>query len=105
MQQSRIELINAMLVKEPNDDFLNYALALEYIKENNFNKAIEIFTRLILASPQYLASYYQLGKLHESAGEKETAVSIYTKGIEIARQQKNTKTLSELNEALTLLEE
>lgn len=101
---SRIELIRDMIEKDPKDPFLHYALALEYIKEGNSTNAVKLLISITQESPDYLASYYQLGKLLE-AKDVEKAKAYYRKGIETALQQKNMKTLGELNEALALLED
>ena len=94
-----------MLRDEPNDSFLNYALALEYAKANNLTKAIELIEAVLTRDENYLGAYYQLGSYYELTGQKQNAISIYKKGIAIAKQQNNKKTLGELNEALMMLEE
>ena len=50
-----------------------------------------------------MAVYYQLGALYALLGDISKAEETYTKGIEIATQQKNTKTLAELRSALDVL--
>lgn len=92
-----------MLLKEPDDAFLNYALALELVKNNEIQKAILILEEVLKKDEHYLAGYYQLGKLYEQTRQKEKAMDTYGKGSQIAKQQKNTKTLNELNEALVSL--
>ena len=101
----RLQQIQDMLKNEPNDSFLNYALALELAKENNIPKAIEIIEEILKRDPDYLGAYYQLGKYYELLQQSDKAIATYQKGIEIAKQQKNSKTLGELNEALLMLEE
>jgi tetratricopeptide (TPR) repeat protein len=101
---SRLELITEMLEKDPQDPFLHYALALEYVKAGDENKAIGTLRELIGKEKNYLASYYQIGKLLE-AKDPDSAKGYYQRGIEIAREQKNFKTLGELNEALMGLED
>lgn len=105
MIPQRMQMIKELLEKEPTDSFLNYALALEYDKENNTEKAIAIIEHIVLSDPEYLASYYQLGKLYEKLNDLNKAIFSYKKGIEIAQKQKNRKALNELNEALFLMEE
>jgi tetratricopeptide (TPR) repeat protein len=51
----------------------------------------------------YVASYYQLGKLYESLNDVEKALEVYKKGIEIAKKMENKKTLLELQEAFNML--
>lgn len=102
---SRLQLLEDMLRKEPHDSFLNYAIALEFKKKGDISRAIGLMEKLIGRDPAYLAAYYQLGKLYEVQADKEKALNIYRKGITVAQAQKNIKTLSELNEAIELLEE
>ena len=94
-----------MLKNEPHDSFLNYALALEYAKINDIPKAIEIIEGLLLRDGNYLGAYYQLGKYYEQIEQRERAMNTYKKGIVIAQETNNKKALSELKEALQMLEE
>ncbi|MBA3971355.1 MAG: tetratricopeptide repeat protein [Bacteroidetes bacterium] len=105
MTSPRIDQLLEMLKSEPHDSFLNYALALEYAKANDTPKAIEIITTLLHRDETYLGAYYQLGKYYEQINQIEKAISTYTKGASIAKQQKNNKALGELNEALWMLED
>ncbi len=104
MNDSRLQQIQEMQRKEPNDSFLRYALALEYAKINNIEKAIEILEKLIAQDTTYLGAYYQLGKYYEQSEQLQKAVTIYSRGITLAQLQNNKKTMAELNEALMLLE-
>ena len=94
-----------MLKTEPNDSFLNYALALEDAKANDVAKAIELIENLLSKDENYLGAYYQLGKYYEQIQDIPKAISIYTKGTEVAKKIKNNKALGELNEALWMLED
>ncbi|MEM9051040.1 MAG: tetratricopeptide repeat protein [Bacteroidota bacterium] len=105
MNHNRMELISEMLEKNPDDTFLNYAAALEYKKENNINKAMSFFRRIIDNDPEYLPTYYQLGKLLEEKNKTEEAVVIYKQGRELAKKKNDIKTLGELSEALLILDE
>jgi tetratricopeptide (TPR) repeat protein len=102
---SRLEAIQEMLLEDPHDPFLNYALALEYVNANNIEKATSIIEEIIQRDENYLAAYYQLGKLYEELNLKEKAIETYHKGIEIAKKQNSRKTLGELTEALLMLED
>ncbi len=105
MTTSRLLQIQEMLKTEPNDLFLNYALALEYARLNDLKKAIELITNVLLLDQNYLGAYYQLGAYYEQTGQLQNAINTYKKGIIIAQQQKNIKTLGELNEALAILDD
>ncbi len=100
----RIDQLLELLKQEPDDQFLNYALALEYAKEDK-SKAISIIEKILERDPDYLAGYYQLGQLLEQTESISKAKEVYSKGIEIARKQRNNKTMGELNTAFDLLED
>jgi tetratricopeptide (TPR) repeat protein len=101
--KSRIEQLHELLKDDINDTFLKYALALEYVKVKENDAARECFLKLINDDKNYVASYYQLGKLYESLNEVEKAMGIYKSGIEIARKIANKKTILELQEAYNIL--
>lgn len=105
MMDSRLEQLKKMLEAEPDDSFLNYALALEYAKANNLNRAIQLIEEIIVRDKSYLGAYYELGKYYELSSQPERAVDIYKRGIKIALEQKNRKAQLELNEALLQLED
>lgn len=99
------EQLLEMLKTEPEDSFLNYALALEYAKSNDLQKAIELIENVLTKDENYLGAYYQLGKYYELINVPEKAIATYTKGVTIAKKQNNRKAQGELNEALMMLEE
>lgn len=105
MTTSRLQHIQEMLKNEPQDSFLNYALALEYAKTGDVKKAIELIEELLVRNENYLGAYYQLGKYYEQIEQQKSAINTYKKGIVIAQLQNDKKTLGELNEALISLED
>jgi tetratricopeptide (TPR) repeat protein len=102
---TRLEQLQQMLMQEPNDEFLQYAITVEYFSAGEIQKAIEGLEKLLSNNKNYLAAYYQLGKCYEAKTENKKAIEIYKKGIEVALQQNKIKTLGELREALFLLED
>ena len=105
MIQSRVDTIRKMLEAEPGDPFLNYALALEFAKENKVAEAIQLIEEVLGRDEKYLGAYYQLGKFYEQVGDKAKAIEVYLKGMDVAKAQKNTKALNELRGALEMVEE
>jgi len=103
--QTRLQKLQQMLVQEPDDVFLYYAIAIEYFSINDFDKALGCLKDILEKNPDYLAAYYQTGKCYEELKQFEEAKSIYQKGVELAIKQQKTKTLNELREALFLLED
>jgi tetratricopeptide (TPR) repeat protein len=101
----RVELLQQMLKENPNDLFLNYAHALERLKEGKVDEAESILKKVLSTDESYLAAYYQLGKLYEQKENMTDAISVYKKGIEKAMAQKDMRTLGELEEALMIIDE
>jgi tetratricopeptide (TPR) repeat protein len=104
MNSSRIEELKKFLSEDPSDKFSSYALALEYAELGINDEAVSLLERLIKADENYLAAYYQLGKLFELRKDFIKASSAYMKGLEIARIQNNQRTLNELKSALDMLD-
>jgi len=101
---SRVEKIIEMLKVSPGDSFLRHALALEYIKSGNNQEALALFVALLSDNPDYLGSYYHLGKLYEKMDMVSQAAETYTNGIEIAKKQGDRHSLNELMMAADELE-
>ena len=101
----RLQHIQEMLKTEPHDSFLNYALALEYAKINDIDKAIELIEQVLVRDENYLGAYYQLGKYYEQQQLLQKAIDTYHKGLAVAQKKNDKKTVGELNEALMMLED
>lgn len=95
----RIEKIQGLLQKSPDDNFLHHALALEYIKAGNDVAARNLFEEILNNHPDYIGSYYHLGKLLERNGETELAVQWYEKGMAEAKKAGDNHTYNELQSA------
>ena len=59
----RIDMLQEYIQDDPSDTFSRYALALEHAKIGETSKAIEYLKQLRIIDSEYLALYYQLGKL------------------------------------------
>ena len=101
----RLEKLKEMERQKPDDAFIKFAIAQEYVGMNDDAEALKYFGVVLEKHPEYVPVYYQLGKLHERLNELRQAADIYTKGIAVAKAANDLKTAGELNEALTLLEE
>ncbi len=102
---NRIDMLIAMLEKEPDDLFLNYALGTEYVGELDVEQAEFQFKKVLQLDASYIAAYYQLGKLFESVLKNKEALEYYNLGLEKAKIAKNNKAINEFGEAIFLLEE
>jgi len=96
---NRLERITDMLKANPQDSFLQHALALEYQKIGNDANARQVFENILAHDPGYIGSYYHLAKLLERTGEKEKAIEWYEKGMKAARTAGDNHALGELRAA------
>lgn len=96
---NRIEKLKEYLQQTPNDNFLRHALALEYIKMGDDNEAKKLFQSILKDSPNYVGSYYHLGKLLERNGETQQAIECYEKGMVQAKYLKDQHAYNELQAA------
>ncbi len=97
---SRIKQLESFLKNEPNDSFLNYALAIEYVGLENWETAKNILIKLVERDPDYTATYYHLGKLYHREKNIPKAEEIYEEGIRLTRQKREQHKLAELQNAL-----
>ncbi len=102
---SRKEQLMQMLETEPNDVFLNYALAMEFMSVSNFEAGKLQLEKTLGLNETYLPCFYQLGQLSEKLASFDEAIAYYKKGLEVAKIQNNTKAMGEINEALWMLED
>jgi tetratricopeptide (TPR) repeat protein len=99
MSNSRFEKLVEMLEKQPDDLFLLYALAMEYLGMKEMEKAQHLFEQIIASDEHYVSAYYQLGLLLEGTHEQR-AIEIYEKGMQEAQLKGDRKTVNEFRSAL-----
>lgn len=95
----RIEKLKSFLLQQPNDSFLQHALALEYIKGGDDIAAKILFERILQHNPQYIGSYYHLAKLLARLEDVKQAMFWYEKGMKIAKELKDNHAYNELQAA------
>ena len=99
MQTTRLAKLLEILQSDPNDPFVLYALATEYNTSNDTEKALEYYLQLITDHPDYVGTYYHLGKLYQKLGQTDQALDIYQKGMIAARNKRDMHAFSELQGA------
>ena len=102
---SRIEKLLEVLESSPGDNFLQHALALEYIKIGRDGDARLLFEAILDRDPAYIGSYYHLGKLLERQGDTGVAIGIYKRGMDKAKEAGDRHSYNELQGALEDLED
>jgi tetratricopeptide (TPR) repeat protein len=97
---SRIPQLESLLKDSPDDPFLNHAMALEYVKLGDDQKARSLFEGILSSRPGYVGSYYHLAKLYERMEETELAVKTYERGIVEAHSAGDSLSEREMRAAL-----
>lgn len=95
----RIEQLKGFLASNPDDCFVKHALALEYVKRNEEVQAKELFEQVLQTDPNYIGSYYHLGKLLERIDDQAGAIAIYEKGMQKAQELGDRHAYNELRVA------
>ncbi len=96
---SRIDKLKEMLDFSPRDNFLRHALALELVKAGDDAGARRLFEAVLNECPEYVGSYYHLGKLLERNNEIPLAIKWYEKGMAAAKEADERHAYNELQTA------
>ena len=101
----KIRTLARFVKQNPGDSFSKFALALEFMKKNEHQRARVLFESIRKQDPEYLGVYYHLGKLYQRFGELEKAQKSFEKGLQLAEMKDEKRTREELEEALQQLKE
>ena len=94
----RLATLLEFLKDDPEDAFTRFALAQEYLKSGRTDEALDFFEGLVRDRPDYVGTYYHLGKLYEALGRD--AAPTYRAGIEVAGRSGDLHARAELQSAL-----
>jgi Tfp pilus assembly protein PilF len=100
---SKAKQLAAYIQKNPNDSFSKFALALEFLKADQPDKARILFENIRNNDPGYVGVYYHLGHLYERMGRLNDALTAYEQGIRVASDQQDERSKIELKEVLAEL--
>jgi Tfp pilus assembly protein PilF len=100
----RLKSLFELYKTDPNDSFVAYGIALEYISTDNYDDAEKFLSEIIIKDPDYLPAYMQLAQVKENLNKIDEAKDTYQKGIEVAKMNGELKTASEMEEFLNELE-
>jgi Tfp pilus assembly protein PilF len=96
----RIAKLKEFLEANPNDSFVQHALALEHVKAGDDAEARKLFENIVNKDENYIGSYYHLGKLLERNDERENAIKWYEMGMLKAKENGDMHAYNELQAAL-----
>jgi tetratricopeptide (TPR) repeat protein len=101
---TRKQQIEDLLADDPNDPFLRYGLAMEYVSEGNDEAAVKCFQELIAVAPDYVPGYLQIGQALLRLRRLTEAREHWSRGIGVARRQGDGHAAEEMEGFLTSLE-
>ena len=104
MDNWRLNQLKSLLKEDPNDEFLQYALAQEFIKQDEIHLAVSTFEKLKAQNTQYVGLYYHLAATYLLLDKRKEALSTYQEGITVAKEINDQHALSELQNARMNLE-
>ena len=99
----RLEMLTQLVESGSADSFTRYALELEHKKAGQPAAALGMVQTLRELDPSFLAMYYMAGQMLLDLSRDDDARDWFEAGIEVARAQRNDKTLAELEAALAEL--
>ncbi|MCB9169200.1 MAG: tetratricopeptide repeat protein [Flavobacteriales bacterium] len=105
MSDERLEQLRSMLVDEPGDVFLRYAIALELRRSGRVEEAIGDLQALVHDEPGHVPSYYQLALMLADAGRTQDALQACTAGILQSLVTDDRKARSELQALKNAIED
>lgn len=100
-EPSRRQKLETLLAQEPDDPFLQYALAMECAAQGDDQAAITWFEKLLRDHPDYIPAYHQYGKLLLQLGHQEEAQRILSRGIRQAHKTGDRHAAQEMEALIT----
>lgn len=100
---SRRQQIEEMLASDPEDPFLRYALAMEFVSVGDDAGAVERFSQLLASTPDYIPAYQQAGQAMVRLGRVEEAAGFFRNGIAAARARGDQHAAEEMQGFLEAL--
>ncbi len=100
---SRLAQLQQMLAEDPNDPFLHYAVAMEHVKLNEPDAALEQLAAINGRFPDYVAAWQQRGQLLTDRGDSDAAREILRQGIAAAQRTGDAHAAGEMQGFLDLL--
>jgi thioredoxin-like negative regulator of GroEL len=95
--------LEQLLESDPDDVFLQYALAKACVSEGDVETGLLKFQAVIDGHPDYVPAYFQKGQALAEQGRNLEARSVLTQGIAAARRAGDRHAESEMTEFLEAL--
>lgn len=100
---SRLEQLIALSKSDPDDPFIQYAIALEFVSNDRLEEAADTLEKLMANAPDYSAGYHQAGRVYEQLDRLDDARRCYETGVVVADKQGDIKDRDEMRGALMMM--
>jgi len=100
----KIAMLTEILQANPADSFARYGLAMEYLSQENAEKALEEFAATIQHNPDYVPAYQMSGQTLAKLHRTDEAKKILQDGLAAAQRTGNRHASSEMGALLDELE-
>lgn len=100
---SRRPQIEELLQSDPDDVFLKYALANEYVTEGDTESALAAFDRVIAEHPDYVPAYFRKGQTLAADDQTDAARDVLRQGIAVAQKVGDNHAAGEMTALLDTL--
>ena len=94
--KTRKQQIEEMLADDPNDPFLRYGLAMEYVSAGDDAAAVRCLHELITVAPDYVPAFQQLGQTLVRLDRSAEARQAWTQGVQVAQKTGNQHARDEM---------
>jgi thioredoxin-like negative regulator of GroEL len=92
--------LEELLASDPDDVFLQYAVAIALISERQIEAGLVQFQTVIDRNPTYVPAYFQKGQALAEQSRVPEARAVLTQGIAVARQVGDRHAEAEMTEFL-----
>ena len=100
MTASRLDLLTGIVKQDPGNLLARYGLAMEYAQQGDHDNALANFRALMVSNPDYVAAYYQAGRMLQKIGELQRAREVFEQGIAACNRVGDLHARSEMEAAL-----
>ena len=101
--KSRKEQLEELLELGPDDSFVRYGLAMEYVSAGQDEEAVRYLRELLARDAEYVPAYLQAGRALIRLGEDKEAQDVLRTGITVATHKGDTHAAGEMTGFLEAL--
>ncbi len=91
-----VDNLEAMLARGQDNALVRYGIGAEYLKLNQFDKAVEHLRKAVEKDPKYSAAWKLLGKALADGGHNDEAIKAYEDGLKVAEEKGDKQAAKEM---------